>query len=438
MRILWNSSSPDCHSGYGNATREIIKRLRKDGHFVRVATKHAYTHFGHHIDRYETAVQLKAAREAVEAGRSDDALAAILAAREELEGTVVFEGTMRDVVIHMLKAEDFDIIFTLWDIWGMLADRKYYPKDKWVAHVPIDSARISERLAKVLPHTGMQVAMSEHGKREMENIGYEPRYAPLGVNTDIFHPDEAGRQRFRSSFGLTDEHFLIGSVGINYGIDDRKGFIALLRAFKIFRDAHEEARLYLHTHAKGLFPQTLDLLKIAYDLGVHESVMWCNQEADMVGRIDDDWMRDTYCGLDLFCLPSKGEGVGLPVIEAMACGTPAAMTDTTTGQELVGETGWLIDVCDNDLKWMPSGAWRHEVGEVPIVKAMEAAFSAWKYSDYGKIQEKAVRFARTYDWDTIWKKYWQPLFAEIDEWAMDGKAAKEAETKEALDKEHNA
>jgi len=414
MRILWNSSNPDCDSGYGIVSRELIKRLRREGHFIRVATKHAHSHWSYHIDRRQISVHLKAAREACEAGKPEEALPKIHAARQELEGVEVFEGTLYENVRHMLRAENFDLLFTLWDIWGLVNDTKKYPPEKWVAYVPIDTETISKRLQAVVEKTGLQVAMSRHGERELKSIGMEPYYAPHGVDTSVYYPDPEGRARFRQDFGLTDKNFLIGNLGVNYGIDDRKGFIPLLRAFRIFHKRHPESRLFLHTHARGRFPNTVNLIQIVNDLGMQEFVYFCNQEFDAVGRIENQWIKDSYNGLDVLCLPSKGEGFGLTLIEAQACGTPVVTTHTTTGPELAGNTGWLIDTSENDLVWQPSRTWRYEVGPEAITETLEMAYNAWKYSDYKKIKEKALVFAKQYDWDVVWDKYWRPLFKTIE------------------------
>jgi glycosyltransferase involved in cell wall biosynthesis len=45
--------------------------------------------------------------------------------------------------------------------------------------------------------------------------------------------------------------------------------------------------------------------------------------------------------LDVFVFPTLGEGFGLPVCEAMACGVPVVASNVTTMPELVGKSGLL-------------------------------------------------------------------------------------------------
>ena len=44
------------------------------------------------------------------------------------------------------------------------------------------------------------------------------------------------------------------------------------------------------------------------------------------GFVPDDDKRALYAGAEVFCLPSLREGFGLPVLEAMAQGTPVLAT----------------------------------------------------------------------------------------------------------------
>jgi len=416
MKIILNSSSPETLSGYGIVCKELIRRLRNAGHFVRIATKHPSEHWRYYIDREQAGGHLRNARIWTEKRKWDDALIALDKAYEEVEGTEIYDGTY-PVANDMLEEEDFDYIFTLWDIWqikhkGLIV----YPKDKWVAYVPIDTEWIADDLAEVCHKAGFHIAMSRHGERELRSIGINPFYAPPGIDTKAFRPDKEARDRFRKDFGWADENFIIGSVGLNYG-DDRKGFIPLMQAFKNFHDRHKEAKLYLHTHASGKYPGTINYVRIAKKIGIDDDLIaWPHQPSNDIGRIDKEWLNDVYNGFDVFCLPSRGEGFGLPILESQACGVPIITTDTTTGDEFVGKpgTGWLIPARQDHLRYLPTNTFRYEVGMEGVLDCLESAYNAWKYSCLDQLKRRAREFAIGYDWDFIWKKYWRETFETLE------------------------
>ncbi|MBI3315984.1 MAG: glycosyltransferase family 4 protein [Candidatus Omnitrophica bacterium] len=62
-----------------------------------------------------------------------------------------------------------------------------------------------------------------------------------------------------------------------------------------------------------------------------------------LGEVEDSTLVSLYNLADLFVLPSWYEGFGLPVLEAMACGTPVIASDRTSLPELVGDAGKTFD-----------------------------------------------------------------------------------------------
>lgn len=95
-----------------------------------------------------------------------------------------------------------------------------------------------------------------------------------------------------------------------------------------------------------------------------------NLQNDVIclGQVSDIDLPVLYSGACLFVFPSCYEGFGLPVLEAMSCGTPVACSNTSSLPEVVGDTGGMyspdnidemIDVIDqmlsNDLSRMAFG-----------------------------------------------------------------------------------
>jgi len=61
------------------------------------------------------------------------------------------------------------------------------------------------------------------------------------------------------------------------------------------------------------------------------------------GLIPDADLPALYAGAGCFVYPSLFEGFGLPVLEAMACGTPVVASNCTALPELAGDAGLLVD-----------------------------------------------------------------------------------------------
>lgn len=79
-----------------------------------------------------------------------------------------------------------------------------------------------------------------------------------------------------------------------------------------------------------------DVLRRARRSGVGSAVRW-------MGLIPDDDLPMFYAGAACFVYPSLFEGFGLPVLEAMACGTPVVTSNRTALPELAGDAALLVD-----------------------------------------------------------------------------------------------
>jgi glycosyltransferase involved in cell wall biosynthesis len=66
------------------------------------------------------------------------------------------------------------------------------------------------------------------------------------------------------------------------------------------------------------------------------------------GFLPNDELNALYCGADVFAFPSLAEGLGLPLVEAMACGVPVVASRASAVPEAVGDAGVLVDATDPD------------------------------------------------------------------------------------------
>jgi alpha-1,3-rhamnosyl/mannosyltransferase len=65
-----------------------------------------------------------------------------------------------------------------------------------------------------------------------------------------------------------------------------------------------------------------------------------------IGPVKDDDLPALYGGAHLFVFPSEYEGLGLPIIEAMACGAPVVCGNRSSLPEVAGDAALLCDPHD--------------------------------------------------------------------------------------------
>ena len=84
-----------------------------------------------------------------------------------------------------------------------------------------------------------------------------------------------------------------------------------------------------------------------------------------IGRIPESDLPALYSACSLFVFPSRFEGFGLPVIEAMACGAQVACSNTSSLPEVAGDAAWYFDPdqLDSMVYTLKQALSPHQVGK---------------------------------------------------------------------------
>jgi glycosyltransferase involved in cell wall biosynthesis len=256
----------------------------------------------------------------------------------------------RDTLLDVVATVRPDVLVQCGDLWMMdwMAADEYRHRLEGLAP---DGGRV--RLIAACMPDGMGVPRSWRGYLRMADrlavcskFGLtllstlvEPnrlRYVPFGVDASVFRqlPD---REQLRQEAGVADR-FVVGCVARN---QFRKSLPLLVRSFAAFAADKDDATLFLHTDPDD--EAGSDLVDLLYRYGLQEKA-GITRGASVTCGASDAFLCRLYNLFDVFALPTMGEGFGLPLLEAMACGVPVVTTDCSAAGELVRGRGALIRV----------------------------------------------------------------------------------------------
>jgi glycosyltransferase involved in cell wall biosynthesis len=176
------------------------------------------------------------------------------------------------------------------------------------------------------------IAISQSTARDLvQTFGLPPErldVAVPGVGEQFRPLPRADVQAFRARKGLPDRFLLF--VGT---LEPRKNLPVLLRAYaQLPAPQRQEVPLVL-AGSRGWMDGAIDATIAAHELG--GTVL-------RPGYLPADELPWWYNAAEWLVYPSVYEGFGLPVLEALACGTPALVSDVSSLPEAVGEGGLCL------------------------------------------------------------------------------------------------
>lgn len=188
---------------------------------------------------------------------------------------------------------------------------------KLVTCVMWETSKAPAAFAEPCRSMDAMIVPNSFNKEAFRNAGVKiPIFtAPYGVNSEVFS-SVGPVERLGEPVG----QFIFLSV---FGWSERKGPDVLLQAYVQEFDPEEPVVLFLKTHGlkadhlpHHLYEKVMSQIKVK-----HPPKIRILTEAAPTER-----MAALMRGSDCFVLPTRGEGFGLPILESMACGTPAIAT----------------------------------------------------------------------------------------------------------------
>lgn len=151
---------------------------------------------------------------------------------------------------------------------------------------------------------------------------------PGGVDFARFATGRRSLATVREKYSLPTEYMLVLSA-----FSPRKNLERLFQAWRVVESRTGQLRLVVAGHPA---------LRFAGGRGFRHSP----RGVQFLGYVSDEDIAGLYAGAVGFVYPSLYEGFGLPLLEAMAAGTPVITSNVTAPPEVVGDAGLLVDPLD--------------------------------------------------------------------------------------------
>ena len=376
--IFWVSDAPWHQTGYGITTDHLTQRMVKDGHRVYIYAPGAL-HGGK--------VELPDGRVVLSSNFGDDRWG-------------------NQTILYHLQWTAPDVVITWLDPQGLIQyGWSEHPTFMWN---PVDTWPIPQEETSILGRAEKIMVCSRWGQGVLDKQGIESLYIPIGIDLQTYNIDSVGRKRWRGQLRpeLSDDTFLIGSVGLNTGSPDRKAYGFEFDAIRIFAERHKDIRVYIHTNVEG-DAGAINLYTLRKELGLEDVICFCRP----LGPLGEGelYMRDMYNAFDTLLHCGIAEGFGMPIIEAQACGTPVVANACTAMTELLGHGSYG---CEPECDMIVATSSRVAIPSVTnMVDGLEWAYEDWKQKrvDRQKVRESVLRFEQ----DTIYDNYWRSLLTDI-------------------------
>jgi glycosyltransferase involved in cell wall biosynthesis len=243
----------------------------------------------------------------------------------------------RAVVADVLHVPGFDapvwkpcpVVLTVHDLIGFLFPRQFPPVSRfywsrWLpftlrfaTHIMADSECTRQDIMRLLGVPEARITVVP--------MGVGPHYQPLTDHDRV--------QAVRQKYHLPARFILFVST-----LEPRKGIDTLVEAFARVQSRHSDVELVI-TGKVGWY--TDQFFAQVERLGLKGKIVF-------TGYVADDDLVALYNAAELLAFPSRYEGFGMPVLEAMACGTPVVCSSSSSLPEVAGDAALLVPPDDSD------------------------------------------------------------------------------------------
>jgi glycosyltransferase involved in cell wall biosynthesis len=224
------------------------------------------------------------------------------------------------------------------------------------SNIIVVSDFIKQKLLKYVPQA----------RRKIERI----KVIPNGVSPEFF-PDSNTEEseKIKVKYKIRGKYILcVGSFASRI-----KNLQRVLQAYcRLTDEFRKNYQLVIIGEILDRVPEALSMIK---ELKSKNSVL-------CLGYVSDEDLPPLYRSAEVFIYPSIHEGFGIPVLEAMACGTPVVTSNITAMPEIAGEAALFVNPYDVDemrdvvAKVLSSGNLRNELSQKGIERVKKFSWFA--------------------------------------------------------------
>jgi glycosyltransferase involved in cell wall biosynthesis len=380
MRILWMSNASWCASGYGQQTALFLPRLQHLGHEMgcfayyglqggglNLAGINYYPSFGHAYGN--------------------------------------------DVVTAHYQYHKADLMISLMDTWVMAPEQ--YPMGMfWVPWYPVDHDPMPALVRQKIAQAFKRITYSKFGVEKTHEAGLDCYYIPHGVDTAIFTPGD--KKEAREHLGWPKDKYIVTTVAMNKGNPSRKNFPEMAQAFAAFHKKHPDTAWFIQALRGDVANDMVNIPEMLTGMGLLEGEDWMmpNQYQTILG-FPPGYIVELYRASDVMLLVSAGEGFGLPILEAQACGCPVITSGWTANKELC-LAGRLVDKADAYPFYTSLASYQFKPRWEAVAEQLEA-----EYANPSDTREAVKTVRSEYDADIITATKWKPILMEIAQAKID-------------------
>ena len=230
-----------------------------------------------------------------------------------------------------------------------------------------ESARYYGQIDQAWRKTDHIIAVSESTKRDSIRMLGVPEHkitviheAANPIYCQLSQPDEVWHH-VKERYKFEQEFILFVST-----IEPRKNLPGLLQAYRRLREEYKRPELLVLAGANGWLWE--EVYETVNKLGLDDYVIF-------LGRVPSEDLLYLYNAARLLVHPSFYEGFGLTPLEAMTCGTPVIVSNTSAIPEVVGDAAMMVD--PHDIDGLTVALWRviveKELREDLICKGLKRA-----------------------------------------------------------------